>query len=469
MKILSCIPKKTSCRCLFARNALYIFLLLISCISSSQNTDSLWKICNNTALKADKRLRAIDDIVWATVTYNPDTAIIIARQELNLSRQLYNNKPNRWSAAAIKNMGVAYTYLGNHPKALENYIQALKIFEEIKDKKGIGACYTNIGAVYQLQNNLDKSLEYYLKDLKITRELKDTSGESECLSNIGLIYYDLKEDKKALDYSFKALKISEETGNKELSATCYGNIGNIYSAEKNETLALTYYFKDLAIRRETGNTQGRSICYLNIGSSNIVLEKFDIAVLYLDSCVKTSKEVMEINLERVAYQNLSIAYAHLKKFRPAYEYHVKFKALTDTIFNEENSHQLGDLKTHFEVEKKEAELKAKAEAEHEKLKAIANEEKKRQQVIIFSVASVLVLVILFSLFLFNRFRITRKQKAIIEIQKVRVDRAYESLHEKNKEVMDSINYASRIQRALLPSRNYIEKNLNRLIKKQSEK
>jgi hypothetical protein len=45
-----------------------------------------------------------------------------------------------------------------------------------------------------------------------------------------------------------------------------------------------------------------------------------------------------------------------------------------------------------------------------------------------------------------------------------MDEAYSILHEKNKEVMDSINYAKRIQNALLPSEKCIERNLNKLRK-----
>jgi hypothetical protein len=132
-----------------------------------------------------------------------------------------------------------------------------------------------------------------------------------------------------------------------------------------------------------------------------------------------------------------------------------------TIFNSENSKQLSDLKTAFEVEKKETELKAKAEAEQDKLKALAAEEKKRQQFIIFSVIGILAIVLVFSFFLYKRFRITREQKVIIEDQKQKVDEAYEELFEKNKEIIDSITYARRIQRALMPSDKYVERLLKR--------
>ena len=67
----------------------------------------------------------------------------------------------------------------------------------------------------------------------------------------------------------------------------------------------------------------------------------------------------------------------------------------------------------------------------------------------------------FSGFVFNRFKLTQKQKLIIEKQKGEVDKAYEQLHKKNEEITDSIIYASRIQRALITSEKYFEKELSK--------
>jgi len=79
---------------------------------------------------------------------------------------------------------------------------------------------------------------------------------------------------------------------------------------------------------------------------------------------------------------------------------------------------------------------------------------------------VLLVVLVFSLFLYKRFKIAQKQKAVIEEQKVLVDKAYNELHEKNKEVMDSIRYAKRIQTALITSEKYIESSFNKLMKRE---
>ena len=211
---------------------------------------------------------------------------------------------------------------------------------------------------------------------------------------------------------------------------------------------------------EIGDKKGMGGSYVNLGALYNKLAGYKKAIQFSDSALQISKEIGDTDNKRLAYQNLAEVYSKTGRYKEAYENHVKFKQLTDSIFNADNSKQLGDMKTKFEVEKKEAELKIKAEAQEK----VTAEEKKKQQVIIYAVVGVLLLVIVFSMFLFNRFRVTQKQKKVIEEQKVLVDKAYKDLHEKNKEVMDSINYAKRIQTALITPEKYIEKSLNRLQK-----
>ncbi len=62
----------------------------------------------------------------------------------------------------------------------------------------------------------------------------------------------------------------------------------------------------------------------------------------------------------------------------------------------------------------------------------------------------LLVIIIFAGFVYNRFRISQQQKKIIELQKVEVEQQKEVVEEKNKEILDSIHYAKRIQAAILP-------------------
>jgi tetratricopeptide (TPR) repeat protein len=456
------------------RVLLFIFLISASSVCFSQNIDSLWKVYNDKTKADTNRLKAINIIAWSYNSNNPDTAIILAEEVLKLAIQ---TKRKKYEGAAFNSIGASYMNKDNYPKALEYYLKSLKIYEEIlssdattenvgrETKKRIGTCYINIGLVYLSQSNYQNAQKYYVMALKKLEEINDKKGTGACYSNLGIVCAEQFNYPKALEYYFKALKIRQEVGDKQGIAACFTNIGNVYYNEADYLKSLEFYQKSLQVNEEEGDKQGIGTCYINIAGLYNKLANYKLAIQCCNAALNISKEIGNIDNERLAYQNFAEAYSKTGRYKEAYENHVKFKQLTDSIFNADNSKQLGDLKTQFEVEKKEAELKIKSDAEQEKLKAIALEEKKRQQVIIASAVGVLLVVIMFSLFLYKRFRITQRQKTIIEKQKQRVDEAYSQLHERNKEVMDSIHYAKRIQTALITSEKYFDTTLNRLMKK----
>ena len=482
-----------------------LLFLLCACLCLGQNTDSLWNVYKDKSQVDSNRIKALNAIGSSFEGNNPDSAILLAGIELEFVKKFPKEKQNKWVADAYKTLGSAYINKDNNPKARECFLKALEIHLESGNKKGMAACYNNIGISYEHQANFPKALEFALKSLKLKEEIGDKKGIANCFNNIGLIYSNQNNKSKALEYYFKSLEIKKEIGNKkgiinsysnlasaysdmerydssliyslksleiiqEIKdvggmATCYSIMAITYKKKKDYASATEYYLKAIKILREIGQIRSIGNCYVDLGEiyfkQHIDINK---SIQNYKYGLEVSRQVGDIDLERKVYDNLAQVYASVNKFKEAYENHVKYKALTDSIFNDENSKQLGDMKTQFEVEKKEAELKVKSEAEQEKLKALAAEEKKRQNVIIGAVAGVLILVVVFSLFLLNRFRITQRQKTIIEKQKGLVDAAYEQLHEKNKEVMDSIFYARRIQNALLPNESYISKSFSRLRK-----
>jgi hypothetical protein len=56
------------------------------------------------------------------------------------------------------------------------------------------------------------------------------------------------------------------------------------------------------------------------------------------------------------------------------------------------------------------------------------------------------------------------EKEIFRLRNVELKAAFDEIEIKQKEILDSIRYAERIQKALLTSNGYIEKTLRRLMK-----
>ena len=125
-----------------------------------------------------------------------------------------------------------------------------------------------------------------------------------------------------------------------------------------------------------------------------------------------------------------------------YELHIK---MNDSITSESSQKEVMKQEMQYSYEKQ----KAIDEKEHEKKIAVSAEEEKKQKVISYSIATGLILVLIFSFYVFNRLQITRKQKELIEHQKELVD-------EKQKEILDSITYAKRLQEAILPREEFVK-------------
>jgi len=71
-------------------------------------------------------------------------------------------------------------------KALQSWQQSLKLYREIKDRRGEGQSLGNLGNAYYSLGNYPKAIDYQEQSLAIAREIKDRNGEYAALNNLGL-------------------------------------------------------------------------------------------------------------------------------------------------------------------------------------------------------------------------------------------------------------------------------------------
>lgn len=351
-------------------------------------------------------------------------------------------------ATSLNNIGYVYSNQGDIPKALEYYNKSLKIFEETGNKKGIASSLNNIGSIYEGQGELPEALEYYHKSLKIQEETGNKKGIAISLNNIGVIYKDQGEILKALEYFHKSLTIYEEIGYKKGIAFSLNNIGYLYEGQGELPKALEYFHKSLTINQEAGSKEGLVISLNKIGALEMKQGALASAEKHLQRSLNLAREVGSPKWVSDASSHLSKLAKKQGKHKFAmqmYELHIQMR---DSINNEATQKASAQQQAKYAYEKQ----KTIDDAAHDKLIAIEQEEQKKQRVISISIAIGLVLVVIFLLFVFNRLRVTRKQKIVIEQQRDLVEQAH-------KEIKDSINYAERIQRSFLATTEMLDKNL----------
>ncbi|MDP2387853.1 MAG: tetratricopeptide repeat protein [Bacteroidota bacterium] len=378
-----------------------------------------------------------------------------------------NLKEKRAIANSLNNLGNVYEDLGDIPKALEYLHKSMKLQEETKDRRGQSYSLNNLATIYGDLGDKNKALEYYQKALQIQEEIKDKLGAAYSLSNIGYFYNKAGEIDKALEYYLRSLKIKEEIDDKYGIAYSYNNIGIIYKEKGDLKTALEYYNKSLMLREEIGEKNGIAAVLNHIAEIKLKMGEIAEAKKLGEQSLKLSKEVGYPDEIQDISKNLCEIYLKDGNYKGAYEMQVLFKLMSDSVNNENTKKASIQKSFQYEYDKKVAADSVKVAEEHKLFDAQIKQERTQRTALYVGIG----LIGIFSLFMYNRFRVTRKQKNIIESQKAEVDKqreladsrriiAEEQRHviqEKQKEILDSIHYASRIQKALLTSEEYISK------------
>jgi len=155
-------------------------------------------------------------------------------------------------AQCLVNIGNIYYQQEEYTNALRFYEEALSINEQIKNKEEIALCFNNIGNIRRKNKDYDRALDFYLKALQIKEELKDKGGIENTLGNIGNVYLLKKDYDNSIEFYSRALKLSTEEGNKGGIAKSTINIGNLYALKNENDKALDYLVKGLAIAAAIG-------------------------------------------------------------------------------------------------------------------------------------------------------------------------------------------------------------------------
>lgn len=356
-------------------------------------------------------------------------------------------------ANSLNHMGLIYKNQGDIPMALEYYGKSLKISEEIGDKQGIAVSLSNIGLIYNNQGDIPKALEYYGKSLQIQEEIGDKQGVAISLNNIGLIYLQQGDNAKSLECTKKSLKIREEIGDKQGIAGSLNNIGFLFDDQGDTPKALEYYVKSLKIWEEIGDKRGISGSLNNIGFVHFKQKNYSSALMYANKSMKLSRDLGFPENIGTAAKILNQIYKATGNYKLAYENYELFIQMRDSVNNEKTQKAAVKKQMQYQYETQARELKNEQDKKDIIAKAELKQREKERNYFIIGFALVIVL----ALFVFRSYRQKQKANLIITQQKHEVE-------ESRKEILDSIHYAKRIQKALLPTHNYIDKNLNRLRK-----
>ncbi|MBI3509982.1 MAG: tetratricopeptide repeat protein [Bacteroidetes bacterium] len=413
--------------------------------------DSLSHLLQKT--KSDsEQVKLLNSICWqqfiledyANAKMNGNEALKRART-LNLSKEV---------ARSYSYLGSIASREGNYQEAIADYFSSLKIREKMNDRKGVAGIYNNMGMVYESQNNLKDALQSFRSAVSIFDSLKDKKGIGNGLLNIANIYNDQNLLDSALKLYEQALNYRTESDDARGMATCYNDIAVVYDRLDKNDKALEYYNKALQIRQEIEDDYGVATVYVNLSEFYMKLNEMNKAKIMIDDAIRVSEEIQSKDELLDCYETLYHLDSICGDFKGAYSSYKEYITYRDSLINEQNTKKIVQQQMQYGFDKKTSadSIKNSEQKKHDDLKH--KQEIQQQKIYTYGGALGFALMLVVAVVSLRAFRNKQKANEIISAQKLLVE-------EKQKEILDSIHYAKRIQNALLPNEKYIRNSLDR--------
>lgn len=446
------------------RYALSLAFFLLAGSVYSQELDSLRQALHRFSAEDSLRVGVLNELCRIQRTSVPDSALLYGNEALRISRK---NGYLIGEATALNNIGKVYFQKGEYEEGLAWQEKAMAFAKKHQLKKQLANALNSGALDHHYMDNYAPAIDLYLQAMAIEEELQNNKGIAKVMTNLSMLYYDLGDKEKALEFGFSAEKILEATGGEfSLRASVLNNIGLIYSEQKRYSDALNYYKQSLEQHEHTGNAYNIAISVGNIGDCYVDLNQLKEAEVYILRHNKLAKALGAAYVESAAILSLGwlrvqqgrvdeaiplleqglamaeqakitkriddsywqLAHAYMKKgdYRKASKYWELAYEINDSLRSNEVIDIVAKTKKNYEMAQKQAEVDKLANETKFKTLALDRERNFR----LFLMVVVLLLIIVAAL-AFYGYRI--KTKLSEELKK-----RYEEIS-RQKTVIESIN------------------------------
>jgi len=296
-----------------------------------------------------------------------------------------------------------YEFIKQHSKVSLNEANQIvaKNVEFLKNKSTnpqLNIAFNSLLAIaFYLKGDFENSIAYYTLNLNKFKSHLTEQESAKTMYNLGIIYYKAGKEKKAIEYLEQSLSNSQRVGFDFLTSLNYQALSSLYQQAKKYKEALSMY--KTYVRYRYTEISRLNDQYETALTAN--LKKKDRELLVKSN---TIKEIQQKNNELVV----------------------------DTV---KKSQEISLLS-------KEGEVKDKVIVEKTQIV-------KQQQITIIFITLVILIVLGFSVVLILQIKAKKKANALLKLSNDKIAKQRDEISEKNSEITNSIEYASRIQSAIL--------------------
>lgn len=378
--------------------------------------DSLQFLLKQSVDPDKRRADLLRHLAWEMKSSDPKSAGILADSALQIARHL---DYEYGIAEALHTKGMVYWYLGDHQEAAKLFFQSLEIREKLKDTLGIARSYNNIGNVYFVQENYDQAEAYYRQSLALRQTLRDTAGLIYSYNNLADIHV-RRNDPAAAEKLYRSA-LQTAAGNMDGQAFIHRNLALLLLRQGRQDEAMQHFHISQELSEKTGNVKNLASALVQISHINLQNKDYHLVIKNASEAYKISHPAgLEASSSEAAHL-LAQAYAGLRRFEDAYHYHLIYDEIHHRILEKQSKNSITEVQARNEL----------AAVRSESEKALLKQQRQIGRLIIFSLASVFVVVISFMFFQISRYRTQMKTALVLKEKNEAIQKQNEALLKSN--------------------------------------
>ncbi len=366
----------------------------------------------------------------------------------------YEKQNNRdYEVGVYYRLGKLFAYDNRQTECIKMYAKGLKIAEQTNNTYLMLNGNLNLGSVLLNIRADEKTGHYLLKARDYALQLNDTVSLSNSLYYLASYAQARGEIDLAMAYVRKAIGCFKISSDNPFLGSLAGMMANIFIVANEPDSALLYAAKAMDRSVLDQNKSGILDAKYASARAYFLKEDYSKAKETFLSSFTLIKELGYNSTSANIYNGLAETEFKLGKPNDAYGHLKEFIKINDSIFKQDSQKQIAQVEASFQNEKKQLQIESlnrdKAIKDIEIRSRNNKINQQNTQKIVMGIG--LLIAIIFLFIIWKGYQQKRKANLLIKIQHDKMEEQKILVEEKNTEILDSINYAKRLQDALLPS------------------
>ena len=411
---------------------LTIQLLKAAIVISSESDHDTVEIQERMNLNRQYRFAGENDSALAQI----DTALGIA----------HDAGLKEWEGEILSIKGVLLMRMSLYEDATACFVQGMDLAKSINDTETIAMLNKNWAALFFYTTDFEAAIERTQMALVTYSRMGDTGSVASCIDNIGLYYANMLLWDSAYTYQMKALAIFEAQNDTSKLMVCYNNLGSTLMnlGKLSEAKAMLDKSLAMAEKRKVDyqimtTVATMSELYRKLGDrkaeQEAALRVYNLAL---------SQENNFYALDATA--TLARSYYDEKQFEKSSYYYRITDSLRQIVFDSEKTDAVNDAEKKYKANERKQQI-ALLQADNE-AKAVQAE---KDRIVKWVIIGVVIVLLIFSAIVVRNYYRKKRDNRLLQEQNEAIEEQKAIIEVKNEEITDSINYATRIQNAVLPT------------------